>query len=841
MKKFLLKSLFLLCALVVGSNAWATDSTVDFTSLGTQTWTSYSLTSGAITIATDLNNGSAPTINNAQYRWKTNNIITISTSTGTLKSIQFKTNSTEAYGPKNLSYNNSAITSSGTSYTWTAPSGISSASFTVTSEARLTEIHVTYTVTPTHALTYSATNGSISGVVYGTSTAVASGASVAEGGKVTLTATPASGYAFSNWSVEGTGAALSDTGINPTTFTMGTANATVTANFVVSSTPSIGLSSTSVVATSAETEGTITVTYNNIASVDAEVLFYESDGTTLATYDWIDAEINATDNTKLDYAIGENTGAARTAYMKVHQKNSDVYSVLITVTQEAIVIDAPTISPAAGAVAAGTTVTLTQASADQIRYTTDGTAPTKTTGTVYSTPIVVTDAITIKAIAIKNGVASDIAEAAYTITVATPECNLASNTSYLEGTYLVLTSAGNTIYYNMTIDGDTPDDPNSSSTEYTGPIALGSGNIRIKAIAYDAYNHSSSILTRTFAGVAPTALPFNWAGGGKSNLTSKKGVTSKGLGTDYASSTYGIYQVKFDNDGDFIQIFTSGQPGIVKIGAKTNGGTNNSSIKIQESPNGADFTDVQTFEITGDQYDINNFETTVAFATTTRVVRILFVKPNSGANVGVGPISIAIPEPSTPVDNGDNTITLTTTANMAGWRTFAPVKADQNYTANADVYYVSAAGSSSVTLVKIDDGVPANTPVILHQTSGTTITLTETGTNITAPGASNLLAVSTADQNLGKVYRLGYKSAYGVGFYTYTTTSAPEGIVYINPSSPGHEFLGLDFDGETTGVNEITNTNLTNNTNEFYNLAGQRVAQPTKGLYIVNGRKVIIK
>ena len=26
-----------------------------------------------------------------------------------------------------------------------------------------------------------------------------------------------------------------------------------------------------------------------------------------------------------------------------------------------------------------------------------------------------------------------------------------------------------------------------------------------------------------------------------------------------------------------------------------------------------------------------------------------------------------------------------------------------------------------------------------------------------------------------------------------------------------------------------------------YNLAGQRVAQPTKGLYIVNGKKVIIK
>ncbi len=85
--------------------------------------------------------------------------------------------------------------------------------------------------TPTHTLTYSAANGSISGVVYGTSTAVTSGASIEQGGKVTLTATPSDGYEFSSWSVEGTGSSLSSTTDNTTTFTMGTADATVTANF----------------------------------------------------------------------------------------------------------------------------------------------------------------------------------------------------------------------------------------------------------------------------------------------------------------------------------------------------------------------------------------------------------------------------------------------------------------------------------------------------------------------------------------------------------------------------------------------------------------------------------
>ena len=75
-------------------HAWGADQTEDFTSLGTQTWTSYSLTSGDVTISTDLNGGSAPTTKNAQYQWKTNNIITISLSSGTITSIRFKTNST---------------------------------------------------------------------------------------------------------------------------------------------------------------------------------------------------------------------------------------------------------------------------------------------------------------------------------------------------------------------------------------------------------------------------------------------------------------------------------------------------------------------------------------------------------------------------------------------------------------------------------------------------------------------------------------------------------------------------------------------------------------------------
>ncbi len=49
----------------------------------------------------------------------------------------------------------------------------------------------------------------------------------------------------------------------------------------------------------------------------------------------------------------------------------------------------------------------------------------------------------------------------------------------------------------------------------------------------------------------------------------------------------------------------------------------------------------------------------------------------------------------------------------------------------------------------------------------------------------------------------------------------------------------IDEEGGTTSINTVQGSGVM--VNGYYNLAGQRVAQPTKGLYIVNGKKVVIK
>lgn len=49
----------------------------------------------------------------------------------------------------------------------------------------------------------------------------------------------------------------------------------------------------------------------------------------------------------------------------------------------------------------------------------------------------------------------------------------------------------------------------------------------------------------------------------------------------------------------------------------------------------------------------------------------------------------------------------------------------------------------------------------------------------------------------------------------------------------------ISFDGETTGIDGVKRESITDD--RYYNLSGQRVENPTKGLYIKNGKKVVVK
>ena len=78
----------------------------------------------------------------------------------------------------------------------------------------------------------------------------------------------------------------------------------------------------------------------------------------------------------------------------------------------------------------------------------------------------------------------------------------------------------------------------------------------------------------------------------------------------------------------------------------------------------------------------------------------------------------------------------------------------------------------------------------------------------------------------------------GVGFYK-TTKAFTVGAhtAYLPPLAGGsRSFIGLN---ETTGISDMNRETITNN--RYFDLQGRRVLAPTKGLYIVNGKKVVVK
>jgi hypothetical protein len=195
----------------------------------------------------------------------------------------------------------------------------------------------------------------------------------------------------------------------------------------------------------------------------------------------------------------------------------------------------PTFNPAAGAVAAGTTVAIsTTTTGATIYYTTDGSAP-GTSSTLYTAPIPITGALTIKAIATASGLAnSAVASAAYTLAAATPTFSPAAGVVAAGSTVTIsTTTVGATIYY--TTDGS---DPGTSSMLYSAPIAI-TGALTIKAIATAAGLANSAVasaaytLTTTPMADTPTFSPA--AGGVASGTTVTISTTTAGATVYYTT------------------------------------------------------------------------------------------------------------------------------------------------------------------------------------------------------------------------------------------------------------------------------------------------------------------
>ena len=186
---------------------------------------------------------------------------------------------------------------------------------------------------------------------------------------------------------------------------------------------------------------------------------------------------------------------------------------------------------------------------------------------------------------------------------------------------------------------------------------------------------------------------------------------------------------------------------------------------------------------------------------------------------------------------------LTATISEYGWATFcgnAPL--DMASVDGLTAYAVTGHNGNNINKVEINAAVAASTPMLLEGTANTTYFI-PAAVSGTAP-AGNLLKAGTGanvSPESGKTkYALSVEGGEACFKKITATRAIPVGKAYLefNETIAAHEFLGLD--GDATGVADVR-SKMADGRSEYFNLAGQRVANPTKGLYIVNGKKVVIK
>lgn len=192
----------------------------------------------------------------------------------------------------------------------------------------------------------------------------------------------------------------------------------------------------------------------------------------------------------------------------------------------------------------------------------------------------------------------------------------------------------------------------------------------------------------------------------------------------------------------------------------------------------------------------------------------------------------------------------------SGYATFS---SDYNVTipGDVDVYYASDANGETgkVTMTKKTNVVKASTGVLLYKSGGGEVTFTPASPTDADEASGNMLlpgeGTTVQSGAIYDYYVLAKKAGGDICFSKLSeSTGANVGVgkAYLRvshgtfPSSaPSLSIFFDDAAGGTTAIDAVKSAEPAVTDGAYYNLAGQRVTNPTKGLYIVNGRKVVVK
>ncbi|MBO7120678.1 MAG: hypothetical protein J6W03_10220 [Bacteroidaceae bacterium] len=194
--------------------------------------------------------------------------------------------------------------------------------------------------------------------------------------------------------------------------------------------------------------------------------------------------------------------------------------------------------------------------------------------------------------------------------------------------------------------------------------------------------------------------------------------------------------------------------------------------------------------------------------------------------------------------------TARVTLNAVGDKSYATFYFDRDVQtdANTKAYYITTTSNNYAHLTEVDNegqNIPARTAVVLIND--------EKASSAKFNVTSGLLSVVDAETNLLKgtltsmsldlsdatpYYSMGRLNGE-IGFYKFTDGTITLGAnkAYLEvPTSSGIKGFIFDLDDDPTGINDLKDLN-----DVIFNISGQRLSKPQRGVNIINGKKVLIK
>ena len=185
---------------------------------------------------------------------------------------------------------------------------------------------------------------------------------------------------------------------------------------------------------------------------------------------------------------------------------------------------------------------------------------------------------------------------------------------------------------------------------------------------------------------------------------------------------------------------------------------------------------------------------------------------------------------------------------------------------NINAYIVESIGTTGAEkgyaqckkIASKNDIIPAQTPIVLEcETTASASNRLLPLANTTPAPTNNILkavffneaknTIETAGKTV-RVFNINPKPAVRnpLGFYRYSGTiiKGNKAFLLVDANASGSKLDGYDMEEEGTadGIDEVTTATVETATNAvYYDLQGRRVDHPVRGIYIVNGKKVIIK